>query len=112
MDDQSQQQPRDLGAMTREDLLHLQEQAEQEIQKRNAAEVEAFREQAREISERLGMSLTELLGVATEEKATRIALPAKYRDPISGDTWSGKGPSPKWIKDSGKPKENFLINHS
>lgn len=24
------------------------------------------------------------------------ALPAKYRDPISGDTWTGRGRSPSW----------------
>ena len=34
---------------------------------------------------------------------------AKYRDPENAErTWSGKGPAPRWMKDSGKPKEFFL----
>ena len=32
---------------------------------------------------------------------------AKYRDPITGKTWSGRGLAPKWL--AGKNKEDFLI---
>lgn len=32
---------------------------------------------------------------------------AKYRDPISGKTWTGRGLAPKWL--AGKNKEDFLI---
>lgn len=32
---------------------------------------------------------------------------AKYRDPISGKTWSGRGLAPKWL--AGKNKEDYLI---
>lgn len=32
---------------------------------------------------------------------------AKYRDPESGKTWSGRGLVPKWL--SGKNKEDYLI---
>ncbi len=34
-------------------------------------------------------------------------LPAKYRDPKSGNTWSGRGKPPHWIV--GKNRERFLI---
>ncbi|OXI42188.1 H-NS family nucleoid-associated regulatory protein [Burkholderia aenigmatica] len=34
-------------------------------------------------------------------------LPAKYRDPASGKTWSGKGREPAWL--SGKDRAAFLI---
>ena len=36
--------------------------------------------------------------------------PAKYRDPVSQKTWTGQGATPKWISDSGKDKEAFLIS--
>ena len=101
-----------LDAMPIEQLLHLKERVEQEIQKRHAAELEAFREKAKQMSAQLGLSLLELLGAATEKKAARVALPPKYRDPQSGETWSGKGPTPKWIRESGKTKEHFLISHA
>jgi DNA-binding protein H-NS len=32
---------------------------------------------------------------------------AKYRDPITGKTWTGRGLAPKWL--AGKNKEDFLI---
>lgn len=31
----------------------------------------------------------------------------KYRDPISGNTWSGRGLAPKWL--AGKNKDDYLI---
>ncbi|WP_322028810.1 H-NS histone family protein [Paraburkholderia sp. J76] len=36
------------------------------------------------------------------------AAPPKYRDPVSGATWSGKGRAPNWIKDA-KNRDRFLI---
>ncbi|BBU32496.1 hypothetical protein BTHE68_62300 (plasmid) [Burkholderia sp. THE68] len=36
------------------------------------------------------------------------ALPAKYRDPKSGATWSGRGPAPGWLA-SAKDRTKFLI---
>lgn len=36
------------------------------------------------------------------------ALPAKYRDPKSGATWSGRGPAPRWVA-SAKDRTKFLI---
>lgn len=39
---------------------------------------------------------------------------AKYRDPVTGDTWSGRGLSPKWLRAhiaAGRTKEEFLIQH-
>ncbi|NUX58718.1 H-NS histone family protein [Paraburkholderia youngii] len=36
--------------------------------------------------------------------------PPKYRDPHSGDTWTGQGAEPNWIK--GKDRFHFLIRGS
>ena len=36
-----------------------------------------------------------------------VARPAKYRDPASGATWTGRGKPPGWIR--GKDREGFLI---
>lgn len=35
---------------------------------------------------------------------------AKYRDPVTGTEWSGRGVTPKWINESGKEKSEFLIS--
>ncbi|CAD6540046.1 H-NS histone family protein [Paraburkholderia metrosideri] len=51
------------------------------------------------------------LGFAVAAKRGRppkkAPLPAKYQDPKSGNTWSGRGKPPKWI--AGKNRERFLI---
>nr|WP_275956764.1 H-NS histone family protein [Paraburkholderia fungorum] len=39
--------------------------------------------------------------------AARGAVAAKYRDPDSGATWSGRGKPPSWI--AGKGRTQFLI---
>ncbi|WP_322069494.1 H-NS histone family protein [Paraburkholderia bannensis] len=41
-------------------------------------------------------------------KATAATLPAKYQDPKSGATWSGRGRAPDWIKGA-KNRDRFLI---
>ena len=43
--------------------------------------------------------------VAGEKKVNKVA--AKYRDPITGNTWTGRGLAPKWLQ--GKDKAQFLI---
>ncbi|UBB15772.1 H-NS histone family protein [Comamonas odontotermitis] len=38
---------------------------------------------------------------------TRTKVAAKYRDPVSGSTWTGRGKAPKWIE--GQDREKFAI---
>lgn len=48
---------------------------------------------------------------ARPAKAKRT-VPAKFRHPDTGATWSGRGKAPRWITDAeaqGKPRDNFLI---
>jgi DNA-binding protein H-NS len=54
------------------------------------------------------------LGFAVAAKRGRppkkAPLPAKYQDPKSGNTWSGRGKPPKWI--AGKNRDRFLIGQA
>jgi DNA-binding protein H-NS len=45
----------------------------------------------------------------TSKRATarKTASVAKYRNPKTGETWSGRGRSPGWL--AGKNRERFLI---
>jgi DNA-binding protein H-NS len=36
-----------------------------------------------------------------------VKVPPKYRDPATGQTWTGRGKAPKWI--DGKDRAQFLI---
>ncbi|WP_322105383.1 H-NS histone family protein [Paraburkholderia sp. J41] len=39
--------------------------------------------------------------------ARKKALPPRYRNPKTGETWSGRGRAPGWL--DGKNRERFLI---
>jgi DNA-binding protein H-NS len=58
-----------------------------------------------------GISLNELMGrkpgVAAIAPSEEPAA-AKYRDPVSGATWSGRGRAPQWI--AGKNRDEFLVD--
>ncbi|ACA94693.1 H-NS histone family protein [Burkholderia orbicola] len=41
-------------------------------------------------------------------KQKMVPVEAKYRDPKTGVTWSGRGRAPAWIKDA-KNRNRFLI---
>lgn len=51
-------------------------------------------------------------GIQHKSHRTRRRSPAiaKYRDPVSGAVWSGRGRAPRWI--AGRDREMFLIQAS
>jgi len=57
------------------------------------------------------ISLAELMGHNNQVKATAAAAATtsvpKYRDAVSGATWSGRGRAPHWIVD--KNRNDFLV---
>jgi DNA-binding protein H-NS len=65
-----------------------------------------------------GISLAELMGrktlsepsgqAAHAEHAAAAESAVKYRDPVSGATWSGRGRAPAWI--AGKNRDEFLAD--
>jgi len=66
-----------------------------------------------------GIALADLGGkVGRTPKAATTATPAtrkvapKYRDPSTGETWSGRGLQPKWLKaalETGRSLEEFSV---
>lgn len=87
------------------------------------AQKEAIEKQIKELrkSERLGAiaKVRELIAefdLATDEifnkgakglKGARGKVAPKYRDPVSGKTWTGRGRAPRWL--DGKNASDFLI---
>jgi DNA-binding protein H-NS len=65
-----------------------------------------------------GISLNELMGRKPGAEAGVAAVAgmaadpdeprAKYRDPVSGATWSGRGRAPAWI--AGKDRDAYLVD--
>ena len=83
---------------------------EEKIEEAKAALLAEFNHKAA----RLGISLKTLMSAsqATPERKTHRAKGAKvspkYRNPETGDTWTGRGREPGWIK--GKNRKEFALN--
>jgi len=77
---------------------------------RNQGRLDAI-EKARALVTEFGLTPEEVFGGARKKPGkgslagTKVA--AKYRDPETGKTWTGRGLAPKWI--TGKDRDAFLI---
>lgn len=97
-----------------------------EAQERLNATIEAKRADARAAGVEKIVSLVKEFDLTAEElnkaltgkvktkggkaKSTRSPAAPKYRDPITGSTWTGRGVAPAWIKDVAKEdRGQFLI---
>ena len=49
------------------------------------------------------------VGATSTKGQPKGPQPAKYRDPKSGVTWSGRGPAPAWLSGA-KDRTKFLID--
>jgi len=62
-----------------------------------------------------GLTLADISGRASSSAAPRKSsgkVAAKYRNPATGDTWSGRGLKPNWLRtalEGGRKIEDFAI---
>jgi DNA-binding protein H-NS len=85
---------------TLQELLTQKEALDREIEqtkKRDRAEAIA---KVRALMSEYGLSLSDLSNKAAPatRQGARAKVPAKYRDSATGDSWSGRGLQPKWLK--------------
>lgn len=58
-----------------------------------------------------GITLADLGGSA-KKTTSRMQASIKYRDPATGESWSGRGRPPRWMADAmgkGRQREEFLV---
>ena len=82
-------------------------------EKTEAARVAEFQAVVNDIRAKVaeyGITDKDIFGTRRGRSAKQEKAPveAKYRDPKSGATWSGRGRAPAWIKDA-KNRNRFLI---
>ena len=87
------------------ELVAQREELDQRIDSIKKEERNNALVQALSIIECYQLTVDELFGA--KSSGAKKKLPAKYRDPETGKTWSGKGPTPKWLE--GKDRNEFLI---
>lgn len=89
-----------------EQIAKLQSLAEEARQE----EIAQARAQVGELMRQHGLTASDVLGV--EKKVSLIVrrtATAKYRDPLTGQTWSGRGRQPRWLDK--KNSNEFLIKY-
>ena len=89
-------------------LLVQKTKLEEQLEAARQKEVAAAIDQIHAIMAEYDITPEEL-GFATRSAKAKRARPpveAKYRDPQTGATWSGRGRAPAWL---GKNRDKFLI---
>jgi DNA-binding protein H-NS len=95
------------------DLLAQKEALDKQIAQVQKEERGAAIAQARSLIEDHGLSAAELgFGPKAKPAPPVRKVAAKYRDKASGQTWSGRGLQPRWLKaaiESGKKLSDFAV---
>lgn len=90
-------------AELQQQITQLQKQAEQVRKEELAAIIADIRAKMAEY----GITVADLSEGTRRSALKGRAVEPKYRDPASGNTWTGRGVEPAWLK--GKNRQDFLI---
>lgn len=96
------------------ELLAQKAALEKQIIETQREERSAAIAKVKEVMAEYGLTLADIAGKtasAPMRKAT-TKVAAKYRDPATGDSWSGRGLQPKWLKAAlaqGKTLSDFAV---
>ncbi|HDR8985503.1 H-NS histone family protein [Burkholderia cenocepacia] len=88
----------------------LKAQAEALAEKAEAARLTEFQAVLDDVRAKVaeyGLTEKDIFG-RQRGRSGKAPVEAKYRDPKTGATWSGRGRAPAWIKDA-KNRNRFLI---
>lgn len=100
---------------TLKDLLSQIESLQSQVAEVRQREVGEAIAKARSIIEEYQLTVNDIFPGSRGPKTASAGrksggkVAAKYRDPISGKTWTGRGLAPKWL--AGKNRDDFLIQN-
>ena len=96
------------------DLLAQKAALEKQIADTQRAERAEAVAQVRALMAQYGLSLADIGAKVASgpRRGTGAKVAAKYRDPATGNAWSGRGLKPKWLKaalDAGRAMSDFAV---
>jgi DNA-binding protein H-NS len=99
---------------TLKELLAQKESLERQIEQTKKQERSEAIAKVRELMSEYGLSLADLSGKASAKAAAKkgAKVAAKYRNAATGDSWSGRGLKPNWLKAAlaaGRKLEDFAV---
>lgn len=95
---------------TLQELIAQKDALDKLIQEQRQTELADAIGKVRALIADFGLTQADIFGGARapkKAKAEGSKVAAKYRDPVSGKEWSGRGLAPKWLQ--GRDKSEFLI---
>lgn len=95
---------------TFKELLQQRAALDQKISEARQQEIGATVSQIRALIEDYDLTQEDIFPSASGKArpaSTGNKVAAKYLDPVSGKTWTGRGKAPKWI--DGQNRDQFLI---
>ena len=91
------------------ELIKQKEALDSQIANTRQAELSDAISKVKALVAEHGLTEKDVFGGSKETKKSsgRSKVAAKYRDPSSGQTWSGRGKAPKWI--DGQDRSKLVI---
>lgn len=95
------------------ELLKQREALEQQISEARRRELSEAIAQARSLVAEFGLTAQDVFpvgrsaGKAPRNSTSGVKVAPKYRNPATGQTWTGRGKAPKWIQNENR--EHFVI---
>lgn len=87
------------------ELLAQREALEQQIAAARKSEVAGAVQEIKNLIEAFGLTQDDIFSTSKpKQKRETGSVPPKYRDPVTGQTWTGRGKPPVWIKDQDRSK--------
>lgn len=90
------------------ELLKQREELEKQIESARQNEIKNALVTVRQLVEQFNLSSADVFPVG-KSKSIKLGgkVAAKFRDPVTGATWTGRGKAPKWIE--GKDRQLFAL---
>ena len=94
---------------TYKELLKQREELEQQINEARSRELADAVSKVRGLIAEYGLTAEDVFPPARARSSANAGakVAPKYRDPATGQTWTGRGKPPKWIAD--QDREQFVI---
>ena len=94
---------------TYKELLKQQEALALQVEEARKREISDAVAQVRQMVSEFGLTERDVFPSGRKSGGTRTGgkVAPKYRDPATGQTWTGRGKAPKWI--DGKDRSKYLI---
>lgn len=90
----------DLSKYSIKELHALKKEIDKQINSRKKAEAKKAKDELKQVAEKYGFSLNELISGSPSAAKVRGKAPAKFQHPDDpSKTWSGRGRKPVWVKE-------------